>query len=76
MSFAKSPLRRGRNGRIAPTRFVEIEMPQSASGPGPGPVIVELEGGERILLNEPSHVTLVAQLLEHIASLRKGGRPC
>jgi len=28
MSFAKSPLRRGRNGRAARTRFVEVEMAQ------------------------------------------------
>lgn len=72
MSFAKSPLRRGRNGRAALTRFVEVEMPQPASEP----VIVELESGGRVLLNDPSHVALVAQLLEHTASLRKGGRPC
>jgi hypothetical protein len=72
MSFTKSPLRRARNGRVALARFVEVEMPQLNSEP----VIVEMEGGGRILLNDPSHVALVAQLLEHIASLRKGGRPC
>ena len=72
MSFEKSPRRRGRNGRIALARFVEVEMPQHV----PQAVVIELEGGGRILLREPSQVALVASLLEHLAALRKGGRPC
>lgn len=71
MSFAKSPLRRGRIGRAAHTRFVEVEMPEV----GACPLVIELEGGGRILLGEPAHVTLAAQLLESIAEHRQGGRP-
>ena len=71
MSFAKSPLRRGRNGRTAHTRFVEVEMPEVAAHP----LTIELECGGRILLGEPAHVALVVQLLVSIADHRQGGRP-
>ena len=70
MSYQKSPLRRGRNGRAAHTRFVEVEMPTVAASP----LVVELEGGERVLLSEPAHVSLLAQLLASIAAHREGGR--
>jgi hypothetical protein len=69
MSFAKSPLRRGRNGRAAHARFVEVEMPAMAASH----LVIELEGGGRILLSEPAHVALAAQLLVSIAGIRKGG---
>ena len=69
MSFAKSPLRREHNGRTAHTRFVEVEMPQVAASH----LVVELEGGGRILLSEPAHVALAAQLLVSIAGYRQGG---
>ena len=55
MSFAKSPLRLGRNGRAAHARFVEVEMPAVAAGH----LVVELEGGGRVLLCEPAHVALL-----------------
>ena len=71
MSFAKSPLRRGRIGRTAHTRFVEVEMPEVAEVP----LVIELECGGRILLSEPSHVMLVVQLLVSIAEHRQGGCP-
>jgi len=71
MSFAKSPLRRGRNGRAAHARFVEVEMPAMAASH----LVIELEGDVRIMLSEPSHVAWVAQLLVTIAGLRQGGRP-
>ena len=71
MSFAKSPLRRGRIGRAAHTRFVEVELPPVAARP----LVVELEGGWRILLSEPAHVVLVAQLLVTITAHRPGGCP-
>ena len=70
MSFAKSPLRRGRNGRAAHARFVEVEMPAVAAGH----LVIELEGGGRVLLSEPAHVTLLAQLLVTLAGQREGGR--
>jgi len=71
MSFAKSPLRRGRIGRAAHTRFVEVEMPEVAARS----LVIELDGVGRILLSDPAHVTLAAQLLASIAGHRQGGRP-
>ncbi len=40
-----------------------------------GCLVIELDGGGRILLSEPAHVTLLAQLLESVAGHREGGRP-
>ena len=74
MSFAKSPLKRGRIGRAALTRFVEVEIP-ALPAPGARPLVIELEGGGRILLSEPAHVGLAAQLLANIAGGQEGGRP-
>ncbi len=71
MSFAKSPLRRGRNGRAAHARFVEVEMPAVAARP----LVIELEGGGRVLLSEPVHVALLVQLLVSLVGHREGGRP-
>ena len=71
MSYAKPPRPRGRDGRAANSRFVEVEMP-----PAPrGHLVIELEGGARILLGEPAHVALLLQLLAGIAADREGGRP-
>lgn len=70
MSFAKSSLRRGRIGRAAHTRFVEVEIPPVAASH----LVVELEGCGRILLSEPAHVAWAAQLLVTIAGHRQGGR--
>jgi hypothetical protein len=71
MSLKKSPRSRGRNGRAARARFVEVEMP----APGAGALVIELEGGGRILLSEPAHVALLVQLMESVATDREGGRP-
>ena len=71
MSFAKPPRSRGRNGRAANARFVEVEMPAAISSH----LVIELEGGRRILLSEPGHVTLLVQLLAGVAEHREGGRP-
>ena len=38
-------------------------------------LVIELEGGLRILLSEPFHVTLAAQLLANIAGHWQGCRP-
>jgi len=70
MSLKKSPRFRGRNGRSAHTRFVEVELPAVVARP----LVVELEGGGRVLLSEPAHVSLLAQLLASIAAHREGGR--
>jgi len=50
---------------------VEVEMPEVAAHP----LAIELECGGRILLSEPAHVALAAQLLASIAGYRQGGRP-
>jgi hypothetical protein len=71
MSHAKAPRRRGSNGRIANARFVEVEMPAVAHSH----LVIELEGGGRILLCEPAHVALLVQLLAGIAGYREGDRP-
>ena len=71
MPLAKSPRSRGRNGRAASTRFVEVEMPPVAASH----LIIEFEGGGRILLSEPAHVSLLAQLLASVAAHGEGGRP-
>ena len=70
MSLKQSPRFWGRNGRAARARFVEVEMPAVASC-----LVIELDGGGRILLSEPAHVALVVQLLVSIAEHRQGGRP-
>jgi hypothetical protein len=36
-------------------------------------LVVELDGGGRILLSEPAHVSLAAQLLVSIAGFKEGG---
>jgi hypothetical protein len=69
MSLKKLPRSRGRNGRAARTRFVEVELPTVASC-----LVIELDGGGRILLSEPAHVALLVQLLESVAADREGGR--
>jgi hypothetical protein len=38
-------------------------------------LVIELKGGGRILLSEPAHVALLAQLLESVAGHGEGGRP-
>ncbi len=71
MSHAKAPRPRGRNGRAANTRFVEVEMPAVAHSH----LVIELEGGGRILLCEPAHVVLLVKLIAGIAGYREGDRP-
>ncbi|MCX6877038.1 MAG: hypothetical protein NTW21_24980 [Verrucomicrobia bacterium] len=67
----RSPRTRGRNGRAARTRFVEVEMPAASASH----LVIELAGGGRILLGEPAHVTLLLQLLAGVGGGRKGSRP-
>ena len=38
-------------------------------------LVIELDGGGRILLSEPAHVALLVQLLESVGTDREGGRP-
>ena len=71
MSYAKAPRPRGRNGRAANARFVEVELAAVVAGP----LIIEFECGGRILLSDPAHVTWLAQLLASIDGHQEGGRP-
>jgi len=50
---------------------VEVEMPAVAHSH----LVIELEGGGRILLCEPAHVVLLVKLLAGIAGYREGDRP-
>ena len=70
MPNATPPRKRGQAGRAARARFVEVEMPAVASC-----LVIELDGGGRILLSEPAHVALLVQLMESVAADREGGRP-
>lgn len=68
MSFAKAPRSRGHDGRTAGARFVEVEMPAVTAC-----LVIEMEGGGRILISEPAHVTLLVQLLASVGGHREGG---
>jgi len=50
---------------------VEVEMAAVVAGP----LIIEFEGGGRIPLSDPAHVTWLAQLLASIDGHQEGGRP-
>ena len=52
-------------------RFVELEVPTAASSH----LVIELPGGARILLSEPAHVVLLAQLLSSVGENGEGGCP-
>jgi hypothetical protein len=38
------------------------------------PLVIELEGGGRILFSETTHISLAARLLAEIAGHQEGGR--
>lgn len=69
MRGAKAPRKRGRDGRAAGVRFVEVEV-APAAGPG---LVIELEGGSRLLMADRAAVALAAELLA-LVGRRKGGR--
>jgi hypothetical protein len=69
MRGAKTPRKRGRDGRAADVRFVEVEVTPSG---GTG-LVIELEGGTRLLMADRAAVALAAELLALVAC-RKGGR--
>jgi hypothetical protein len=53
--------------------FIEVEFPVMLRPRA----VVELEGGVRILLENPHDVALAAELIERLrSSRRKGGRSC
>lgn len=70
MRGAKGPRKRGRDGRAADVRFVEVEM-APCGGAG---LVIELEGGARLLMADRAAVALAAELLALVGGERKGGR--
>jgi hypothetical protein len=67
MSDKPIPRIRGQVGRVTDVRFVEVEF----EAPVGTRMIIELDGGLRLLGADDSSVELAAQLIN---SLRKGGR--
>lgn len=66
----RSGPRRGRVGRVVDVRFVEVEF----EAPVGTRMVIELEGGLRLVLANEQAIPLVAKLLDYLADLRKGGR--
>ena len=61
--------RRHKNRRILSVRFAEVEFERP---PGRG-MIIELEGGVRLLVAEEPAVELAAQLINYLWALEEGG---
>lgn len=71
MSKQKGPRRRGKVGHVADVRFVEVAF----EAPVGTRMVIELEGGLRLLLADEEAIPLAARLLDALADHRKGGRP-
>lgn len=67
MAKPSGPRRRGRDGRVKDVRFVEVEF----RAPAGTRMIIELDGGVRLMLADLGAVPLAAGLIEH---LRYGGK--
>ncbi len=65
----KTP-RRGKAGRVTDVRFVEVEF----VAPMGTRMIIELEGGVRLLLADRGAIELAAELLASLQQRGKGGR--
>lgn len=62
---------RGKAGRVEDVRFVEVEL----SAPAGTGMVVELQGGIRLLVADREAIGLVGELIEYLQrSRRKGGR--
>ena len=70
MSAARRPRRRGGAGRVADVRFVELDW----DAPRATRIIIELEGGLRLLLADDGAIPLAAELLALLRGGRKGAR--
>lgn len=66
----KSRPRRGRGGRVVDVRFVEVEF----EAPVGTRMVIEIEGGVRLVLADEEAIPLAAALLDCLAESRKGGR--
>ncbi len=67
MSNKPIPRTRGQAGHVDDVRFIEIEF----AAPIGTRMVIELEGGLRLLIADDSAVELAAQLIN---AIRKGGR--
>lgn len=65
----KTP-RRGKTGHVTDVRFVEVEF----AAPMGTRMIIELEGGVRLLLADRGAIELAAELLAALEQREKGGR--
>jgi len=70
MSDRSRPRSRGKVGRVVDVRFVEVAF----EAPVDTRMVIELEGGLRLVLADETAIPLAAELLDCLASRRKGGR--
>ena len=70
MDKKSRPRRRGEVGHVVDVRFVEIAF----EAPVDTRMVIELEGGLRLLLADEGAIPLAARLLDALADHRKGGR--
>ena len=69
MSTKKRGLRRGHIGRVTDVRFAEVEF----DAPVGTRMIIEIEGGLRLLVADDGAVELAAHMINSLAQLQKGG---
>ena len=74
MPRKRSPRARGRFGRVTDVRFAQVEL----RAPLGTRMVIEVEGGLRLLVADEGSVALAAQLLNGLRGAaprtRKGGR--
>ena len=70
MTKKSKPWSRGKVGRVVDVRFVEVAF----EAPVDTRMVIELEGGLRLLLADECAIPLAARLLDALARDRKGGR--
>ena len=69
MPKPSGPRRRGRDGHVKDVRFVEVEF----AAPAGSRMIIELDGGVRLMLADRGAIPLAAGLIEHLRSSGKAG---
>ena len=62
--------RQGRIGRVLDVQFVEVEF----EAPVGTRMVIEVEGGLRLVLANEQAIPLAAALLDYLAKQRRGGR--
>ncbi len=69
MARARRTPQRGGAGRVVDVRFVEVEF----EAPVGTCLIIELEGGVRLLVADEAAIPLAGDLLDYLQRLREGG---